>query len=111
MGIDLATCHVRERTYIEIETVEVVDVVLVRGAERRRRRRRSVRHGYYGYVCGLSSVLGCIGKGPRRVVPVAFGVAVSLRFSAVLSGCDSDSGRSWGSVVELDEDGSITLIS
>jgi hypothetical protein len=69
-----------------------------------------VRHGYYGYVCGLSSVLDCIGKGPRRVVPVASGVAVSLRFSALLSGCGS--GGSWGLVVELDEDdGLITLIS
>lgn len=58
-----------------------------------------MRHGYQGYVCGLSSVLNCIGKGPRRVVPVASGVAVSARFS----GCGSDNDRSWGSVVELED--------
>jgi hypothetical protein len=83
---------------------------------RRRWWRWSVRHGYYGCVCGLSSVPDCIGDSPRRVVPVASGVAVNARFSAVFSGFDSDSGsgsgRSWGSVVELDkDDGRVTFVS
>jgi hypothetical protein len=73
--IDLAGCHIRERTNIEIETVEVVESVWVRGAMRRRGRRRwSVRHGY-GCGCGLSSILNCIGRGPTRAIPAAFGVA------------------------------------
>lgn len=74
MVIDLAACHIRERTDIEIETVEVVECVLVRGAMRRRGRRWSVRHGY-GCGCGLSSILNCIGRGPTKAIPVAFGVA------------------------------------
>jgi hypothetical protein len=60
MVIDLATRHVRERTDIEIETVEVevVKVVWVRGAVRRRGRWRwSVRHGYGSFAaCRVSLI-------------------------------------------------------
>jgi hypothetical protein len=76
--IDLATRHVGERTDIEVETVEIVEVVRMRGALGRRWWWRwSVGHGC-GAFMWQSSIRSCIGENPERAIPVALGVSSAL---------------------------------
>jgi hypothetical protein len=85
--IDLATRHIGKRTNIEVETVEIVEVVRMRGALGRRRWWRwSVGHGC-GAFMWQSSIRSCIGENPERAIPVALGVALVV--SSALDSVDA----------------------
>lgn len=96
MVIDLATRHVGERTNIEVETVEIVEVVRMRGALGRRWWWRwSVGHGCGAFIHVAVEYSKLHGREPGKGNSSGLGRGFGSLFSARLSGYDSGSDKSW----------------